>query len=406
MKSGASQQWKSYSKCLIFSAKSESQSTCSAVIPNSETKCDIENSGRKETCARPDTAKYIENFVEIAPSPSVKKESRTRDFPNDDGHDMTHPQTEKISHNDVDVIEDQRRKEKCSIERKDSNSSGDYEKMNIIDCKVPKVPKITAKRITRISKIEEGIPITSNIAVRSKSVNDLTTGEATYESMYVRYLKQDAESVASDEDDATSRQKKKQQRRFTKNVLHYVPRHLVKQPKKKKKLKKKGALSSSLSSLRSFYASPSKTVQDFCSTASLSKEVTISSPTNFVHVASATNPSLISNENTDKSVVVITHQQIYATLPLLVGKDERRATVGNENTERSKVGARMSPVDNVSSNQPAGEPTGEIIAGKLSRNVTRFLHRTRSCCLHKFHFAKKWLDLHKCTLRLAQSRGE
>ncbi|XP_032689146.1 uncharacterized protein LOC116852662 isoform X3 [Odontomachus brunneus] len=405
VKSGASHQWKSYSKYLIFSAKSENQSTRFVAIPNSGTERDIENARQEEICAQAKTTKYIENSVEIAPSSSIKKESRMQDFPNDDSRNLTHPQMEESYHDDVDVVEDQREKGECSIERKDSSSSSDYEKMNIIDCKVAKVSRITPEYLTRINKIEEVIPAISNITVKSKSVNDLATEEPTYESVYVKYSKQDTESVTSDENDASSRQKKKKQKRFTKNVLHYVPRHLVKQPKKKKKLKKKYALSSSLSSLRSLYAAPSKTVQDSCSTTGLSREVTISLPTNFVHVASATNPSLVSNENTDKSVVVITHQQICATLPLLVGKDERRASVGNENAKRSKVDAGMSPVDvDRNSSQTAGEPIDKSVAGKLSRNVTRFLHRARSWCLCKLRLAQTWLHLHNC-FRIIQSRG-
>ncbi|XP_032689159.1 uncharacterized protein LOC116852662 isoform X5 [Odontomachus brunneus] len=371
VKSGASHQWKSYSKYLIFSAKSENQSTRFVAIPNSGTERDIENARQEEICAQAKTTKYIENSVEIAPSSSIKKESRMQDFPNDDSRNLTHPQMEESYHDDVDVVEDQREKGECSIERKDSSSSSDYEKMNIIDCKVAKVSRITPEYLTRINKIEEVIPAISNITVKSKSVNDLATEEPTYESVYVKYSKQDTESVTSDENDASSRQKKKKQKRFTKNVLHYVPRHLVKQPKKKKKLKKKYALSSSLSSLRSLYAAPSKTVQDSCSTTGLSREVTISLPTNFVHVASATNPSLVSNENTDKSVVVITHQQICATLPLLVGKDERRASVGNENAKRSKVDAGMSPVDvDRNSSQTAGEPIDKSVAG--NNNCTHY----------------------------------
>lgn len=419
MKSGASHQWKSYSKYLIFSsAKSGNRSTRSAAIPNSGTERDIENTGQEEISSKANATKYIENSVEIAPSPSIEKESSVKDFPSNDSCNMTYPK--KSSRNDADIVEDQQGKERCSVERKDSSSSGDYEKMNIVDCKMsmferspssldPEVSKkISPEHVTRIIKVEDDVPAVSNIVVKSKSVNNLATEEDTYESAYAKYLKQDTESITSNESDASSRQKKKKkkkQKRFTKNVLHYVPQHLVNQPKKKKKMiNKKYALSSSLSSLRSLYTAPSKTVQVSCSTRCLSREVTISPPTNFVHVASATNPSLVSNENTIKSAVVITHQQIYATLPLLVGKDERRATVGNENAERSKVAAGMSPVDNVSSGQPAGESISD--AGKHSRNVIRFLRRARSWCLCKFRLARMWLDLRNCIFRTVQSRGE
>ncbi|XP_017892898.1 uncharacterized protein LOC108632688 isoform X2 [Ceratina calcarata] len=59
----------------------------------------------------------------------------------------------------------------------------------------------------------------------------------------------------------------------------------------------------------------------------------ISSPTNFVHVASATNPSLVSNENavrfSNLEQIVIMHEQKCATLPLLVAHDRRDADRGN-----------------------------------------------------------------------------
>ncbi|XP_025163232.1 uncharacterized protein LOC105188492 [Harpegnathos saltator] len=380
VKSGASHQWKSYSKYLIFSsAKSENQSTCSAAIPNSGTERDIENTGREEISVLANATKYIENSVEIAPSPSIKEESCMKDFPNGDSRNLTHPQTEKSSRDDADTVEDQGEKKKYPIERQDSSSSGDYEKMDIVNCKVsmlerspsnfePEVPKRkTLERVSRIDKVEESTPTTLNAAAKSKSLIDLATEEHLYESTHVKYSKEDTESTTSGENDASSRQKKKKHKRFAKNVLHYVPRHLVKQPKKKKKLKKKYALSSSLSSLRSLYPAPSKTVQNSCSTRSLPRELTISPPSNFVHVASATNPSLVSNENTVKSTVVITHQQICATLPLLVGKDERRATVGNENVERSKVVSGMSSMDDVSSSQPMGESTDESVADRNGR---------------------------------------
>lgn len=345
----------------------------------------------------------IKNSVEVARSPSVKKESRTKDFPNDDSRDLTHLPTVKTSRDDVDIATDQHGKAICSIERRDSGSSGDYEKMNVIGCKVFErspssseagIPKKTAtEHVTHGN--EEGVPAAWN--VRSLSVNNVATEEAAYE--YAKYSKQDTES--SDGSDVLSRQKKKKKhRRFAKNVLHYMPQHLVKQPtKKKKKLTKKYALSSSLSSLRSLYATPSKTVQDSCNSSNLSREVTISPPSNFVHVASATSPSLVADENTVKSVV-ITHQQICATLPLLIGKDEQRAVVGNENVERAKVAARMSPVDDIN------RPIDESVVGKLSRNVRRFLRRVQSCCSRTFHLARIWLNMRNCVCRLVRSQGE
>jgi len=165
----------------------------------------------------------------------------------------------------------------------------------------------------------------------------------------VGYLKQDAASVTSNKKDVSSWHKKKK-RRFTRNVLHYVPRHLKQPKKKKKKLKKKHALSNSLSSLRSLQTASFSSISDsYAKTRNLSRDelrsVIISSPTNFVHVASATNPGLIQNSfGLDLEQIVITHQQICATLPLLVRKDER---CKNGNIEQPKVTARMPVVDDV-----------------------------------------------------------
>nr|XP_012229085.1 PREDICTED: uncharacterized protein LOC105676070 [Linepithema humile] len=384
VKFGANHQWKSYSKYLAFSStKSVNQSmTCATRKLDSGIKCNIENTPNEKIHTQANTIGVVEDNVEIVSSLNLsKEESRVKDFSSDKSDDLTQSQAEKNSRNDTNVTEKQCGKEKCSIKRKDSSSSSDYEQMNITDYKVSTLErtsktepedsnKINPELLTHIYKIEKNIPAVSKIIGKSYSINDLTRKAATYDNSFVRYWKQDAESITSVEsDDASSRHKKK--RRFTKNVLHYMPRHLVKQPKKKKKLKKKYTLSSSLSSLRSLQTIPySNSAHDsYTRTRSLSrdelKSVIISSPTNFVHVASATNPSLVqSTIGSCLEQVMITHQQICATMPLLVGKDERRK-VGNKNAERPKVAVGMPPANDVVSSQREGDQSAvESVADK------------------------------------------
>ncbi|XP_072745252.1 uncharacterized protein Exn [Anoplolepis gracilipes] len=382
VKSGESHQWKSYSKCQAFSStKSKNQSTtCAARISNSGTKYNIENIPKKEIQTQTNAIETIEKSIESLSStnPFTKEESCIQDFHDDNNDDLKYPQTEKNPCMYIKVAENQHEKEKRCIERKDSNSSNDYEKMDIIDnYKVSKFnetskidseisDKTIIEPLTHIYKIEKSIPIASKIATKSWSVNDLATRGITYENS-LKYLKQDAESITSDEEDNVSLRHKKKKRRFTRNVLHYVPRHLVKQPKKKKKSKKKYVLSSSFSSLQ---MTPFSKAQGTCAgTRSLSREelksVIISSPTNFVHVASATNPSLILNTEPGLEQVVITHQQICASLPLLVGKDERRKSE-NENAERPKVTAGMSP-DMIAKQFNENQSTVESVTDKSDR---------------------------------------
>ncbi|XP_029171875.1 uncharacterized protein LOC114941151 isoform X2 [Nylanderia fulva] len=380
VKSGASHQWKSYSKYQAFSlTKSENQSTtCATRVSDSTIKCNFENIPKEETQSQTNATEATEKTIESLSSTSLftKEESCTRS----NNNDLKYPHLEqKNPHVYIKITENQQEKEKC-IERKDSNSSSDYEQMDIVDSKAftfdgtskiidPSNPKIP-ERLTHIYKTEKNIPIASKIAVKSRSVNDLTTREIAYENRR-EYLKQeDAGSITSDEDDDASRYKKKK-RRFTRNVLHYVPRHLVKQPTKKKKSKKKYTLSSSLSSLQ---MTPFSRTQDTCArTRSLSREelkgVIISSPTNFVHVASATNLSLVRDTVGSGCLeqVVITHQQICATLPLLVGKDERRRkSVNAENAEWSKVAAGISP-DMISKQSKEDQSTVESVTDKSDR---------------------------------------
>lgn len=358
MKSGASHQWKSYSKCLVFSStKTENQSTARITrILDSGTECNIENSLKKEI----QTPRNATGIVEspFSTKLSTKEESQVKNFRGDSNDDSAHTQAETNSRDDTSPAEDQCEKEKCSNERKNSNASSDYEKISITDYKASTydldVPDEKGpESIVHIYEIEKSSSVPPK---KSQFINDLAKEEATYESPFVGYSKQDAGSITSSEnDDVSSWHKKKKKRRFTRNMLHYVPRHLVKQPKKKKKkkkLKKKHALSDSLSSLQT--ALYPRTVPSSCpKTRSLSRDelrgVIISSPTNFVHVASATNPNLVRNPvGFDLEQILITHQQICATLPLLVRKDERGK---NGNIEQPKVTARMPPADDAISRQ-------------------------------------------------------
>jgi len=370
VKSGTSQ-WKNYSKYLIFSStKSDSHESVTRDVEVPDSGIKIENTleecslDTEEIQLQPDATESAENIVE---SPSVEEESRI-EISRSDSCDSNFAQVTKNSQDDADVSENQREEKGRTIKRKDSSSSSDYERMDVIDYKVS-----TLERMFRINseisdvitsetdltyppypKIGNNTPTTLQTGIKSQSMNDLAMREIVRKSTSAGYP-QDAISTTSDEDDtilSQKKQKKKKRKHFTKNVLHYVPRHLVKsQPKKKKKLKK----TYSLSTLRSLQAIPfSKTVQDtYRRTRNLTREqlkcVIISSPTNFVHVASATNPTLVQNAvESNLEQVVITHQQICATLPLLVGKGERYK-VGNE--KQPKVISRMSPVDDAISTQ-------------------------------------------------------
>lgn len=348
--------------------KSENQSTSCTRISDSGTKCNIENIPKEEIQTQTNATEAIKTTIESLASinPVTKKECCIQDYRSDKS------QVErKNSHVYIKITENQCKKEKCDIERKDSNSSSDYEKMDIIDYKVSTFdgtskidPAMSNKTIleplTHIYKIEKNIPLASKIDAKSQSVNDLVTRETTYENP-LDYLNQDMGSTTSDEDDNASSRHKKKKRRFTRNVLYYVPRHLVKQPKKKKKPKKKYTLNSSLSSLQM-----TKTQSTCAGTRSLSREelkgVIISSPTNFVHVASATNSSLVRDTvGSGLEQVVITHQQICASLPLLIGKDERHKSE-NENTERSKVVTGMS-LNVISKQSEENQSAVESVAG-------------------------------------------
>lgn len=110
---------------------------------------------------------------------------------------------------------------------------------------------------------------------------------------------------------------KKKYKYFTKNVLHYVP--ISNHVKRYKKLRK-NRLSLSLGSLKNNQIDGKFDLDDSTKCRSLSrtelKYVTISSPTNFVHVASATNPKLLVNSDSDSCTKqnVIMHEQKFVDL--------------------------------------------------------------------------------------------
>ncbi|XP_076244099.1 ephexin isoform X2 [Calliopsis andreniformis] len=142
----------------------------------------------------------------------------------------------------------------------------------------------------------------------------------------------------------------KKKKHFAKHVLHFVPGYLVKRPKKIKK--KKGKLNSSLSSLKpvSIDLKIETSLDSSYRSKSLFREelkyLQISSPTNFVHVASATNPSLVLNERTvgfSLEQVVITHEQKCATLPLLVARDQNSANESRGEESPMVIEKTMAP---------------------------------------------------------------
>jgi len=192
--------------------------TCATRKLVSGIKGNIENTPNQKIQTQTNTVEVVEDNVETASSPSLsKEESRVKDFPSDKRDDLTQLHAEKNSRNDANVMETQCDKEKYSIERKDSSSSSDYERVNITDCKLstlertsetePEDPnKINAEPLTHIYKTEKNISVVSKITGKSQSINDLTRKNATYDHSFVRYWKQDAESITSDEsDDVSSR---------------------------------------------------------------------------------------------------------------------------------------------------------------------------------------------------------
>ncbi|CAK9798682.1 NGEF [Anthophora quadrimaculata] len=224
----------------------------------------------------------------------------------------------------------------------------DYERIESVGdrtawCNVPKETK-RKEYGTSLENVEESL-YSKDAFVKSRSCSDtrLADRDEGYLIETFSEEKLPGRLLFANENSSCGGKKKKH---FAKNVLNFVvPEYLVKGPKRRQK--KKCNLSVSLSSLKasSIDSTVSGTRVDCnssCRSRSLSREefkfLKISSPTNFVHVASATNPSLVLNENTIRlnlEQVVITHEEKCATLPLLVAATKNSGMVGNQMGESS-----------------------------------------------------------------------
>ncbi|XP_076547752.1 ephexin isoform X2 [Osmia lignaria lignaria] len=197
----------------------------------------------------------------------------------------------------------------------------DYERIELIACREANLRDNNEDETTALCS--------KNVIATSLPTNELTrkSSSETRLDEEKRLIESLTKELLLDNERDVNRGKKKNH--FAKNVLHFVPEYLVKGSKRRKK--KKSALSSSLNSLKpSTLEKVDVMADDRFRSRSLSREesrcLNISSPTNFVHVASATSPNLILNENTVKfnlEQAVITHEQKCAILPLLVARSEK-----------------------------------------------------------------------------------
>ena len=224
-----------------------------------------------------------------------------------------------------------------------------------------------------------------NVFVKSKSTNDLASRRSDSD---VRLL--DGKSLMGTFSDGELAERfllgnelpncEKKKRHFARNiVLHFVPEYLARGQKGKKRQKGKDIASRSLNSLKASSLMDSKieiveSPDGRYRSRSLSREeLKISSPTNFVHVASATNPNLVLNENTigfSLEQVVIMHEEKCATLPLLV------ATSREDSMAEKRVGQQPS---SWSSSSSISFDTASSIVRKPKEKATRtfplFRHR-------------------------------
>ncbi|XP_012241266.1 uncharacterized protein LOC100749682 isoform X1 [Bombus impatiens] len=248
---------------------------------------------------------------------------------------------------------------------------------------------------------EEDTSCTKNVFVKSKSTNDLAS--KSYSDMRLSLDGQSLVGTFSDGKLAKSLLFSnefpncgKKKKHFAKNVLHFVPEYLVKGQKGKRKQKEKGIPSRSLNSLKISSSVDTKigiNSNGRYRSKSLSREelkyLKISSPTNFVHIASATNPNLVSNENTIRfslGQVVITHEQKCATLPLLVATNyensmaEKRSGQSSSSivAESTSFDATSSVVDK--SNEKAKRRNDGLNVETLKRQLLSEL-QTRSAKL-------------------------
>ncbi|XP_014609615.1 PREDICTED: uncharacterized protein LOC106789693 isoform X3 [Polistes canadensis] len=209
------------------------------------------------------------------------------------------------------------------IERRCSNSSEDYEK---VDFKSQCYKEVSTKR---------DCDVNGSFHRNNKSIEERSE---------MIYGCAESISFSSEDDEKNSlrnnktKKKKKKKRHFARNVLHYVPGYPGKKRQKqqtKKKKKKHYRFTTYLDSQgRSLkeedeMSSIEENLDSFSRSKSLSKcelkYIMISEPSNFVHVASATNPRLMFNENIvgyKSEQTVITHEEKSANLPLLLrGKE-------------------------------------------------------------------------------------
>lgn len=240
---------------------------------------------------------------------------------------------------DIDLFESNISKETYSsnnVERNSNHSlnsrnerneslSDDYEKIESVfftdTCRNENGDALENKKDTTV--------YAKNLSVKSKSTNDLAIKNCSSnvarssKSLMESFFDGKLEKRSLSNEFSNYDRKKKY---FAKNVLHLVPEYIVKRPKKRQKGKSK-LDRGSFASLRNLSTDSKIGMNSNCKyrSRSLSREelkyLKISPPTNFVHVASATNPNLVSNENTIRyslEQVVITHEQKCATLPLLV----------------------------------------------------------------------------------------
>ncbi|KZC14424.1 hypothetical protein WN55_06883 [Dufourea novaeangliae] len=235
--------------------------------------------------------------------------------------------------------------------------SGDYEKIELSSS----VKKTSLNRRgveTETTSFENETALYSNtgITLKSVSLNDLGDETNTLEAFPVA----DKSTTTSTGLDHERESNDKKKRHFARNVLHLVPDYLAKGSKRARK--KKNSLSSSWSSLRpeSMDSRNGTGLDSRYRSKSLSRDESkcreISSPTNFVHVASATNPRLISNVNTvqfGSEQVVITHEEKCATVPLLVSSRDEDTSTENRSEQRSIV----------------AEGTSDRGTSKLGRNI-------------------------------------
>ncbi|KAF7384864.1 hypothetical protein HZH66_011950 [Vespula vulgaris] len=261
-------------------------------------------------------------------------------------------------------------------ERRCSYSSEDYEK---VDVKSQCYPEAFVERDFDV-----------NESFHRKKITGISKSTYDIESI----------SFSSDEEKNSLRnnkkkKKKKKKRQFARNVLHYVPgypgkRH--KQPTKKKKKHHRFATSfdSRARSLDEKDETSIEENQDFSRPRSLSrfelKYVMISAPSNFVHVASATNSRLMSNEKTAGSKLersIITHEEKSANLPLLLrGKEVGKSTsrlVGEETsmgTDVRHVNAAYVEIKRTSLGN-AEERTAELVDPCQSVKIERDDRETR-----------------------------